>query len=386
MFLSYILLLAIVFFPIMPIYAVEGVSSVIRLDFLLSLVLILVTLWNFRFRRYLGPHNKLLIAILLSSIYLYSSSNSYVAIAQISLYFSIYCSYYLGSQIAQARNIVFIKLIYFLLAINCLIHLAYYFFQIDSIVLIHTNGLGQVENDIVFGLFGVSKMPFQFILYVAAFLFISLATFRYLSVTTLFTLILFLVSAATSESRIGFFALFIGFLITLKPARAVVILFLTLFIVPFVLTDKMSFISSMDLTSIMNDPSLAMRLTNLANFITWLSPERVFVGGGAFAHLQFTSTYGEAGALDILFVRLLAEFGFVTFLVGVMYFLLNLWRILNNNNEIRRRLILGWIFFILAYSIMNEGVIASRSGHLVFFVLGLLFETVTKPAAYFHKR
>lgn len=386
MSLAYILLVAIVFLPIQPIYAVEGVSSVIRLDILLSVVLVVTMLASFEFRRRLAFHNRLFIAILLISIYLYTSSISYVAVVQLLLYFSMYCSYYLGYQAVQDKNIIFIRVIFFLLAINCLIHLSYYFFQIDSAVVTHINGLGQVENDFVFGLFGVSKMPFQFILYVAAFLFISLAIFSNLGATTPLTLILILVSAATSESRIGFFALFVGFILTLKPAKAVVFLFPAILISPFVLTEKMSFISSMDLTTIMNDPSLVMRLVNLENFITWLSPERVFLGGGAFAHLQFTSTYGQAGALDILFVRLLAEFGFVIFLVGVMYFLLNLWRILNNSNAIRRRLILGWIFFILAYSIMNEGVIASRSGHLVFFVLGLLFATVTKPAACIRKQ
>jgi len=383
MLLAYTLFFAIVFLPILPIYSVEGVSSVIRLDFLLSLVLVLGMLRDLGFRRHLVMPNSLLIAILIISIYFYSSLNIFISMAQISLYFSMYCSYYLGCQAVKERYIICIKLIYILLATNCFIHLIYYFLQIDSISINHINGIGQVENDIAFGLFGISKMPFQFIIYIAAFLFISLFRFGYLTVNLIFTLVLFLVSSATSESRIGFFALFIGFLFTLKPAKATAVLLLSMLITPFVLTDKMSFIYNMDLSSIMNDSSLGMRLTNLENFINWLTPERVLLGGGAFAHLQFTSTYGEPGALDILFVRLLAEFGFLIFSVSIIYFFLNLQNILKNHNPMRRRLIFGWISFIFIYSILNEGVIASRSGHLFFFVLGLLFSAATKPMTFF---
>lgn len=368
----YILLFAIIFFPIFPIYAVEGVSSVIRLDLVLSCLLVIFMLADVRFRRHLACQRKLLIAAPILATYLYASSNALTASAQIVVYFTIYCAYYLGMQAIHGDRKLILNTAHLLLTANCLVHVAYHFFQIDSLLIAHTNGFGQIENDVIFGVFGISKMPFQFILYIAAFIFISLIRESQLGLSILFAIILTLVSAATSESRIGFFALVLGLLISLNPARAISIGFLILLFIPYALTDKINSILSFDLSSIAEDQSLGMRLINLENFNAWFSLDRMLFGGGAFSNLQFTSTYGEPGALDMLFVRLLAEFGLPITIIGFFSFILHAKRTIMNNGGLRKRVILGWLAFILFYSIMNEGVIASRSGHLVFFTYGLI--------------
>jgi hypothetical protein len=243
--------------------------------------------------------------------------------------------------------------------------------QLDSFLITHTNGLGQIENDVIFGLFGISKMPFQFILYVGVFLFLTVVRRNKIGLSFYMAIILALYCAATSESRVGLFALLIGIFLTFRPASAAAVALLAMAVIPFTLTEKMSFIFAMDYSKIADDPSIGMRLINIENFMNWFSLEKILMGGGAFANLQFTSTYGEPGALDMLYVRLLAEFGFPIAAVGVAYFILNLWRKFIASGGLQKRVILGWLFFIFVYSFLNEGVIASRSGHLVFFALGL---------------
>jgi hypothetical protein len=368
-----IIFVALLFAPIAPIYAVEGVSSVVRLDLILSIFLVILLFANSGFRRSIFRGSRGLIAVAVLFVYLYTSLSLFAAFAQVLLYISLYCAYYLGSHAFQGDRRICIDEIYFLLAINCLIHAVYHYLQLDSFLITHTNGIGQIENDVIFGLFGISKMPFQFILYVGFFLFLTVVRRNKIGLSFYMAIILALYCAATSESRVGLFALLIGIFLTFRPAAAAAaaVALLVIAVIPFTLTEKMSFIFAMDYSKIADDPSIGMRLINIENFSSWFSLEKILMGGGAFANLQFTSTYGEPGALDMLYVRFLAEFGFPLTVIGATYFILNLWRKFIASGGLQRRVILGWLFFIFVYSLLNEGVIASRSGHLVFFALGL---------------
>ena len=362
---------ALIFAPVTPIYAVQGVSSVVRLDLILSFFLVILLFTDSGFRRSIFRGGRGLIAVAVLFMYLYTSLSLLAAFAQVLLYISLYCGYYLGLHAFNGDRRVCVDDIYSLLAINCFIHAVYYYLQLDSFLITHTNGIGQIENDVIFGLFGISKMPFQFILYVGAFLFLTVVRQNKIGLSFYIAIILALYSAATSESRVGLFALLIGIFLTFRPAAAAAVALLAMAVIPFTLTEKMSFILAMDYSKIADDPSIGMRLINIENFANWFSLEKILIGGGAFANLQFTSTYGEPGALDMLYVRFLAEFGFPITVIGAAYFILNSWRKFIASGGLQRRVILGWLFFICIYSFLNEGVIASRSGHLVFFALGL---------------
>lgn len=368
------LLLVILFFPAIPVFSVSGISSAVRLDFIFSFLLLFLSFLDSGFRGSISSGLKTFILILIVLIYLIVSSNVAVGLAQLIIYASLYSAYYIGNRVQINRRLTHLRWLFYLLAVNCLVHIAFHFFNFNSIILTHTNGLGQQENDVVFGLFGTSKMPFQFILYVAA-LFYLLFTFRWkLGFLAYFIFFIALVAAATSESRIGFVALIFGLYVSFGSIKY---LPLAIILIPFVfisglLTDKVASVLTLDVASLGQDPSLSMRLINFENFVNWLSLERIIFGGGGFAHLQFTNTYGEAGALDMFYIRIIAEFGIIWTTAALLFLLYRASRIIMLSAR-GRSLAIGWIVFIGLYSLVNEGVISSRSGHLIMFLSGVIF-------------
>jgi hypothetical protein len=373
--------LVLLFFPVYPIFAISGFSSSLRSDHILTLFFVVLFLLSrlVKINALIKSRRFGLMLMLMTILFIFRSSNTFAGVMQFIIYISLYFSFLLGRDTVLSEGDKLKSALVTLLIVDCIIHVFYHFTGYDSLSVSYLNGLGQNENDFYFGLFGTSKMPFQFILYVAALFFVIIASKNKMNYKSLFILLLCIVAAITSESRIGLFGLLFGILITVPSVKLGLLLILTFLVMcaQGLVTKKMEwlFYQSGDL---LNDPSLAMRLENLKLFLEWFSLDNILFGGGGFAILGFTNTYDSPGALDIFYVRVLAEFGIPVILIVCYFSFSRIAKALRNASKRFRQLIVGWLAFLIIYSVFNEGILASRSGHLVFYVTGMIFALAVK--------
>jgi len=130
------------------------------------------------------------------------------------------------------------------------------------------------------------------------------------------------------------------------------------------------------------DFSLHMRVSNFLNYFEWATIGKFFFGGGFQSYYQFSQAYNQPGALDNLYLRLLAEIG----LVGIALFLFlnyisirNAFKIFirtNGSNIKRSHITLQVILLIFCFSgiaFFHETQIVPRSGHAMYLLFVLLF-------------
>jgi hypothetical protein len=117
-----------------------------------------------------------------------------------------------------------------------------------------------------------------------------------------------------------------------------------------------------DYTVIARDPALAVRLSNIENYFTYLETidNKIFYflfGGGPFNFLDYSIQFQKPGHFDILYFRLLSEFGVVSvFLLTVL--LLNL--------LYRRRKSFPYVFVLVVGGLTSEFILTLKVGHIFF--------------------
>jgi hypothetical protein len=181
-----------------------------------------------------------------------------------------------------------------------------------------------------------------------------------------------------SESRIGTGAFFLTMILLSKYRIRFFLLAMSLY-VSLLFTDvyfkSLSFLT-LTFDKITQDQSLLMRLGNMNAMIDWWDASGTMLfGGGVLSHLEYSSQFGKPGPLDSFYLKMLSDFGWVSF---VLFSLLFSIIIIKNINIIRLNFsaLAAPVFFVAVYSLLNEGLVSIKSGHIVFFLLGVVYWSI----------
>ena len=355
----------LIFSPKIVISSIPGLSSAMRIDVILALIYSAIFLLKIILKKDCQK-NKLLYVLFLffgACAYVFNSKDYIVAVGQFLLYISLVGAFAHGASFVDKENWNVRRIIFSLLKLNIIIHILFYFLDIGTYSGAYVNDAGLEENYYIFGLYGISSMPFQFAVYVAAFVFILMHGGLGNRKSFVLWSLIACVAMLTGDSRISLVALILavfGFwTILISP--------LLLFISNFFQTKSISVFSNYG--AISADPSLGMRLLNIENYLDWLSLKKFVLGGGAQSFLEFSEQYGFPGPLDMGYVRMVSEFGVIGFVFAMIT---SMWFV-KKRFSIKHKGLMSALIFCAVYSVLNEGLLATRSGHLMIFVLGLLY-------------
>lgn len=358
-------LLLLIFSPKIVISSIPGLSSAMRIDVILAIIYSAIFLLKIVLNKYCQKNNSLAIFFLLFAAFAYviNSKSHIVAAGQFLLYISLVGAFAHGASFVDKGSLNIKKIIFALLKLNIAIHFLFYFLDIETYTGAYVNDVGLDEMYYIFGLYGISSMPFQFAVYVAAFVFILLhGGLKNRNSFGLWSLIA-CIALLTGDSRISLVALVLavfGFwTILISPSL--------FFISQFFQTKSTSVFSNYG--DISADPSLGMRLLNVENYLDWLSLKTFVFGGGAQSFLEFSEQYGFPGPLDMGYVRLVSEFG----VIGFVFLMIALMWFVKKRFAIKHSGLISALIFCAVYSVLNEGLLATRSGHLMVFIIGLLY-------------
>lgn len=307
--------------------------------------------------------------------YLMMSESFFVAVMQLLLYISLVAVFVLGRYAAQRGDFLLVNRVLYVVLINIVIHLVCVFFNVTTYTQTFVNGFGEYEEFALFGLYGSTGMPYQFVIYIIVGYYLISSQNRMMqgAAERFFCYILIILALVTSDSRIAlvaFFATAFGvYTLVFTP-------FLLIALPVLAVNDKMRSVINLDLNYIMSDPSLGMRFENIERYLNWVDWTKFVFGAGSQSFLQFSSQYGFPGPLDMLPVRLITEFGILMVSLFCFFVIRSVVNFSGNVFCKNRSVYIKLILFITLYSLVNEGLVTSRSGHLLFFVLGLFTSRV----------
>ena len=122
--------------------------------------------------------------------------------------------------------------------------------------------------------------------------------------------------------------------------------------------------SSSDIAAVLSDPAFNVRLENFYQYIDFFSytDSPIFYlifGGGPYNFLDYSVQYGKPGHFDVLYIRILSEYGFVG-LIALISVLVYFARKINNVNYniMLTALLIG--------GIVSEALITAKVAHLFF--------------------
>lgn len=123
--------------------------------------------------------------------------------------------------------------------------------------------------------------------------------------------------------------------------------------------------ASGDIASILTDPAFNVRVSNIYNYIEYVSGIGnswiyFLTGGGPYSFLDYSIQFGRPGHFDNLYFRILSEFGFIALalmLIVIFY---------NKGVDIRLN---GLIIALLIAAIVSEAIVTLKVGHLFFLTL-----------------
>lgn len=121
------------------------------------------------------------------------------------------------------------------------------------------------------------------------------------------------------------------------------------------------------------DPSLQVRLVNMDAMIDWWEiPNNFIFGGGVLSHLEYSYQRGVSGPLDSFYLKMLSDFGFVSFILFVAIFIMIIAKNLKDI-KLNFNMLTAPVLFVAIYCVLNEGLVSIKSGHIVFFLFGILY-------------
>ena len=117
-----------------------------------------------------------------------------------------------------------------------------------------------------------------------------------------------------------------------------------------------------DYTVIARDPALAVRLSNVENYFSYLETIDnkffyILFGGGPFNFLDYSIQFQKPGHFDILYFRLLSEFGVVSLLLLTVFLLNLLYRQLKS---------FPYVFVLIVGGLTSEFILTLKVGHIFF--------------------
>jgi len=377
-----VLFIMILYSPRIVLFRIPGISSVLRIDTVLTFILGIAGFIYMTRNKY--PKKFFLIIIYLILALSSTKFSFSVFLASSLLYTSLFMTYIVGSKVTSyyGSKKVWNFIINFV-AFNCIIHLFSIITGLNYNEGLVSNG-GDNIHIIILGQFGVLSAPYNFVIVTGLTWLINFyITKKFFSPISL----LLLVSLVFSESRSGFGILMSLFVIELlvfgklkdKIYSSFTLIPILIFLFSGAITIKA--ISAFQNLDLFSDPSIIMRILTFQNWIDWLTIKNLFFGGGAQMFLEFSTQYGTPGPTDILILRIFSEVGLVGFVL-ISYFM-----IFNNIEKLKinqmTRVFYYCLIWMFLFGFFNESMMSIKGGHYYWFLLGLLksdFKTETNDS------
>tara|TARA_Y200000002_G_scaffold54048_1_gene39498 strand:- start:2235 stop:3347 length:1113 start_codon:yes stop_codon:yes gene_type:complete len=308
----------------------------------------------------------LLIIAYLLSIFIFRGNPIY-AIFQIMWYASILYIFYFVKKIFQEnRHHELYLYLRFFIFINVMMHLYG--------VLAENYSLPIYSFSQIFPKYGIFNLPYAFALITGTFFLLAIRGTVKISKIEGFFLLL---AIFYSESRVSFGAFIISsFIVASWHLRAFYLVSLPLiyiYVLSFIDLKALSILSS-DFQTLITDPSLNVRLQNYYRYVEWLDIPKFLFGGGPLSYMEFSKhfTVDKAGPLDVLYLRVLSDFGIVASLFFIAYlsaaFIKNIKVFLH-----KRSAPMSILIFFIIYSFFNEGLLVIKSGHIAILIFAISF-------------
>jgi hypothetical protein len=281
------------------------------------------------------------------------------------IYLSFLGCFWLGRKICYFNNNTFFKYFNGFVLLNVYLHLIGFW------------GSRLISPDLIIFKYGIFNLPYNFCLSIS----LGAILMLYRRSISNFQLIMVCMAIFAGDSRISIIFLLPIILFKKKDNvlyESLIIMFFSVSIFMLNTILNLKTISTINV-SLSTDSSLAMRVFNYYNYLDWVNEYLLFFGGGAMAFLQFSTQYGLPGPLDSLPLRLLSEYGIVGVILFSLPFIIPVFRSLISFNKASFNLLI-FLSSIFLYSLLNEGIMGIKSGHIFFFVVGYLisFEKLKK--------
>ena len=358
-----------VFSPRIPFIEVPGGTSDFRLDVLALFLLFIFMGINFLRsldKNFINSQKAILICFTSYLLIIFTfRSNPFYAIFQIFWYASIFYIFYFIKEIFnQGREKDLFRYLRIFIFLNVSTHLYG--------ILAQSYDLPSYDILQTFPKYGIFNLPYAFALIISTYLLLVIN--GTIKISKIEFLLIFL-AVLLSESRVSFGAfLLCSFIVASWNIRLIYLFSIPIiFIYLITLIDlKTLSILSSDIQAIISDPSLNVRLQNYFRYLDWLDPMKLLFGGGPLSYMQFSIQYEKPGPLDVLYLRIISDFGIVTFLFIICFLIL---KFLKNIKIFfnQRSAPLAIIIFFIMYSFFNEGLLVIKSGHLAVLIFGISF-------------
>lgn len=375
-FWQYIFFIVFIFSPRIHFFQIPGSTSDLRFDILTMIlfgaIFILLAFSNLRAIRF--PHFSCCVFVILlyvSLIFVLFSNNAIYALFQIFWYATMVFSFYLS------RNMLLN------LSLNSALNFLRVFININVVMhLIDTFNWRVIGNGRIFEAtpsfdlaYGFFEIPSPFALVIGIFAVVVL-TGRYQ--VSKIEKIMLITSMLFCESRIGTGAFFITMILTssyrLRFIGGAIFLYFSLLFTE-AYFKSLSFLT-LTFSKLAEDSSLQVRIGNMDRMIDWWENSYNFIfGGGVLSHLEYSYQYNKPGPLDSFYLKMLSDFGLVSFMLFVAIFIVI---IIKNLPHIKLHfnVLVAPILFVAIYSVLNEGLVSIKSGHIVFFLYGILYWSI----------
>lgn len=244
-----------------------------------------------------------------------------------------------------------------------------------------------INSSALINKYGLLYGPYIYSVYIGAALIINFYIKKINYLSYLYSFIMVIALMYSDSRSIGW--LFIGFyaflLLKNNFKNIIPVMGLLLYSINF-LTNKMSLDN---ITHVTTDPSVGMRLVNYDNYIEWATFDRVLFGGGFRSFLEFSTQYGSPGPIDNLFLRLVAETGFLGFTLFLVFNYIVIkksYQFFSCSGVIHRRRynlkleITGLIAIFVGIGLFHESLLVPRSGHMMYMLFVVIFYAMRVPS------
>ena len=372
-FWQYIFFILFIFSPRIHFFQISGSTSDLRFDIitmiLFGAIFVLLLFSNQRIVRF--SHFSWCVFVILlyvSLIFVLLSNNTIYALFQIFWYATMLFSFYLSRN--MLLNLSLNSALNFLrvfININVVMHL------IDTLSW-RVIGYERIfEATPVYGLaYGFFEIPSPFALVIGIFAIVVLTGgYRVSKIEK----IMLIITMLFCESRIATGAFFVTMIVAssyrLWFIGGAIFLYVSLLFTDAYLK-SLSFLT-LTYSKLADDPSLLVRLGNMDKMIDWWESSNNFIlGGGVLSHLEYSYQRGIPGPLDSFYLKMLSDFGLVSFMLFVAMFILIIVKNLHHI-KLHFNVLTAPVLFVAIYSILNEGLVSIKSGHIVFFLFGILY-------------
>ena len=372
-FWQYIFFILFIFSPRIHFFQISGSTSDLRFDIvtmiLFGAIFVLLSFYNLRILRF--SHFSWCVFVILlyvSLIFVLFSNNTIYALFQIFWYATMVFSFYLSRN--MLLNLSLNSALNFLrvfININVVMHL------IDVLSWrVFDNGRFFEATPVYDFAYGFFEIPSPFALVIGIFAVVVLTGGYKVSKIEKIMLI---ITMLFCESRIGTGAFFITMIVASSYrlwfiGGAIFLYFSLLFTNAYF--KSLSFLT-LTYSKLAEDVSLQVRVGNMEAMIEWWEKTNNFIfGGGVLSHLEYSSQYNKPGPLDSFYLKMLSDFGLVSCVLLVAMFVIIIIKNINNI-MLNFNVLAAPVLFVAIYSVLNEGLVSIKSGHIVFFLFGIVY-------------